>query len=323
MTLLRRDFLKLAGASLMCPTTSAPAASYPERPVRLLVPYAPGGPTDILARLAAQKLSEQLGKPFYVENVGGAGGNIGLGQGARAAADGYTVLIIPPNIVVNPVMYEKVPYDPRDFDPVTVAVRAPTVLAVHPSVSAGSVRELVALIKAGGAKYSFASPGTATPPHLIGELFRLSLGLDMVHVPFNGAGLAVGSTLAGHTPIAFTSLPPAVPQIKEGKLRALAVTSPTRSPAIPEVPTMAETGYPEIEGEGWFAFIVPAGTPKDVINLLHREIVKAVAQPDIQEKMEALGFLAVDTTPQQAADVFRTESAKWSKVIREAGIKAN
>ena len=323
MTLLRRDFLKLAGASLMCPTTSAPAASYPERPVRLLVPYAPGGPTDILARLAAQKLSEQLGKPCYVENVGGAGGNIGLGQGARAAADGYTVLIIPPNIVVNPVMYEKVPYDPRDFDPVTVAVRAPTVLAVHPSVSAGSVRELVALIKAGGAKYSFASPGTATPPHLIGELFRLSLGLDMVHVPFNSAGLAVGSTLAGHTPIAFTSLPPAVPQIKEGKLRALAVTSPTRSPALPEVPTMAEVGYPEIEGEGWFAFIVPAGTPKDVINLLHREIVKAVAQPDIQEKMEALGFLAVDTTPQQAADVFRAESAKWSKVIREAGIKAN
>jgi tripartite-type tricarboxylate transporter receptor subunit TctC len=323
MTLLRRDFLKLAGASLMCPTTSASAASYPERPVRLLVPYAPGGPTDILARLAAQKLSEQLGKPFYVENVGGAGGNIGLGQGARAAADGYTVLIIPPNIVVNPVMYEKVPYGPRDFDPVTVAVRAPTVLAVHPSVSAGSVRELVALIKAGGAKYSFASPGTATPPHLIGELFRLSLGLDMVHVPFNGAGLAVGSTLAGHTPIAFTSLPPAVPQIKEGKLRALAVTSPTRSPALPEVPTMAEAGYPEIEGEGWFAFIVPAGTPKDVTNLLHREIVKAVAQPDIQEKMEALGFLAVDTTPQQAADLFRAESAKWSKVIREAGIKAN
>jgi len=322
MTLLRREFLMLAGASVVCSPTVA-ASAYPDRPVRLLVPYAPGGPTDILARLAAQKLSEQLGKPFYVENVGGAGGNIGLGQGARAAADGYTVVIVPPNIVVNPVMYEKVPYDPKDFEPVTVAVRAPTVLSVHPSVSAGSVRELVALIKAGGAKYSFASPGTATPPHLIGELFRLSLGLDMVHVPFNGAGLAVGSTLAGHTPIAFTSLPPAVPQIKEGKLRALAVTSPTRSPALPEVPTMAEAGYPEIEGEGWFAFIVPAGTPKDVTNLLHREIVKAVAQPDIQEKMEALGFLAVDTTPQQAADVFRTESAKWSKVIREAGIKAN
>ena len=323
MTLLRREFLMLAGASVVCSPSSVSAAAYPARPVRLLVPYAPGGPTDILARLAAQKLSEQLGRQFYVENVGGAGGNIGLGQGARAAADGYTVLVVPPNIVVNPVMYEKVPYDPKDFEPVTVAVRAPTVLSVHPSVSAGSVRELVALIKAGEAKYSYASPGTATPPHLIGELFRLSLGLDLVHVPFNSAGPAVGSTLAGHTPIAFTSLPPAVPQIKEGKLRALAVTSPTRSPALPDVPTMAEAGYPEIEGEGWFAFIVPTGTPKDVIDLLHREIVKAVALPDIQQKMEALGFLAVDTTPEQAAALFRAESAKWSKVIREAGIKAN
>jgi tripartite-type tricarboxylate transporter receptor subunit TctC len=323
MTLLRREFLMLAAASAVCAPSSASAAAYPARPVRLLVPYAPGGPTDILARLAAQKLSEQLGRQFYVENVGGAGGNIGLGQGARAAADGYTVVVVPPNIVVNPMMYEKVPYDPKDFEPVTVAVRAPTVLTVHPSVSAGNVRELVALIKAGGAKYSFASPGTATPPHLIGELFRLSLGLDLVHVPFNSAGPAVSSTLAGHTPIAFTSLPPAVPQIKEGKLRALAVTSRTRSPALPDVPTMAEAGYPEIEGEGWFAFIVPAGTPKDVINLLHREIVKALALPDIQEKMEALGFLAVDTTPEQAAAVFRAERAKWSKVIREAGIKAN
>ena len=248
MTLLRREFLMLAGASVVCSPSSVSAAAYPARPVRLLVPYAPGGPTDILARLAAQKLSEQLGKQFYVENVGGAGGNIGLGQGARAAADGYTVLVVPPNIVVNPVMYEKVPYDPKDFEPVTIAVRAPTVLSVHPSVSAGSVRELVALIKAGGAKYSFASPGTATPPHLIGELFRLSLGLDLVHVPFNSAGPAVGSTLAGHTPIAFTSLPPAVPQIKEGKLRALAVTSPTRSPALPDVPTMAEAGYPGDRG---------------------------------------------------------------------------
>jgi tripartite-type tricarboxylate transporter receptor subunit TctC len=323
MTLVRREFLRLAGAMVVCSPGAAVANGYPARPVRLLVPYAPGGPTDILARLAAQKLSERFGKPFYVENVGGAGGNIGLGQGARASADGYTVLIVPPNIVVNPMMYEKVPYDPKDFEPVTVAVRAPTVLTVHPSVAAANVRELVALIRAGGAKYTFASPGTATPPHLIGELFRLSLGLDLVHVPFNSAGPAVGSTLAGHTPIAFTSLPPAAPLIREGKLRALAVTSPTRSPALPGVPTMAEAGYPEIEGEGWFAFIVPAGTPKDVINLLHREIVKAMALPDIQEKMQALGFQSVDTTPEQAAALFRAESAKWSRVIREAGIKAN
>lgn len=323
MTLSRRELLVLAGAAAVFSPAAVLADGYPARPVRLLVPYAPGGPTDILARLVAQKLSDRLGKPFYVENVGGAGGNIGLGQGARAAAEGYTVLIVPPNIVVNPMMYEKVPYETKDFEPVTVAVRAPTVLAVHPSVAAANVRELVGLIKVGAAKYTFASPGTATPPHLIGELFRLSLGLDLVHVPFNSAGLAVGSTLAGHTPIVFTSLPPAVAQVKEGKLRALAVTSPARSPALPDVPTMAEAGYPEIEGEGWFAFIVPSGAPKDVIDVLHREIVKAVRLPDIQQKMEALGFLAVDTTPEQAAALFRTETAKWSKVIREVGIKAN
>jgi tripartite-type tricarboxylate transporter receptor subunit TctC len=326
MTLLRRQFLQLTAGSIATPALSsfALAQTYPARPVRLLVPYAPAGPADILARLAAQKLSEQLGNQFYVENVGGAGGNIGMGQGARAVADGYTVLVVPPNIVVNPAMYDKVPYDPyKDFEPVTVAVSAPTVVTIHPSVAARTLSELVALIKAGGTKYSFASPGTGTPPHLIGELFRLSLGLDLVHVPFNSAGQAVGSTLAGHTPIAFTSLPPAVPQIHEGKLRALAVTSKTRSPALPEVPDTAEAGYPEVQGEGWFAFVVPAGTPNEIIALLNREINRAMALPDIREKMAALGFTVVGTTPEDSATLFRAESAKWSKVIREAAIKAN
>lgn len=326
MSLLRRHFLQLAAGSIVATALSpfAFAQNYPTRPVRLLVPYAPAGPADILARLAAQKLSEQLGNQFYVENVGGAGGNIGMGQGARAMADGYTVLVVPPNIVVNPAMYDKVPYDPyKDFEPVTVAVSAPTVVTVHPSLAARNLSELVALIKAGGAKYSFASPGTGTPPHLIGELFRLSLGLDLVHVPFNSAGQAVASTLAGHTPIAFTSLPPAVPHIHEGKLRALAVTSQTRSPALPEVPDTAEAGYPEIQGEGWFAFVVPAGTPKEVIALLNREVIRAMALPDIKEKIAALGFTMVGTTPEDSATLFRAESAKWSEVIREAGIKAN
>ena len=245
MTLLRRQFLHLTAGSLVAPALSsfALAQTYPARPVRVLVPYAPAGPADILARLAAQKLSDQLGKQFYVENVGGAGGNIGMGQGARAPADGYTVLVVPPNIVVNPAMYDTVPYDPyKDFDPVTIAVSAPTVLSVHPSLAVQTVKDLVALIRSGGTKYSFASPGTGTPPHLIAEHFRLSLGLDLVHVPFNSAGQAVASTLAGHTPIAFSSLPPAVPQIKDGKLRALAVTSKTRSPPLPDVPSMAEAG---------------------------------------------------------------------------------
>lgn len=326
MRLQRRRLLQLSLASALAPAlpSFAIADGYPARPVRVLVPYAPAGPTDILARLAAQKLSEQLGKQFYVENVGGAGGNIGMGQGARAAADGYTVLVVPPNIVVNPALYDAVPYDPhKDFDPVTVAVSAPTVLSVHPSLPVQSVKELVALIKSGNAKYSFASPGIGTPPHLIGENFRLSLGLDLVHVPFNSAGPAVASTLGGHTPIVFSSLPPAVPLIKEGKLRGLAVTSKTRSPALADVPSMGEAGYPEIEGEGWFAFVVPAGTPKDIIALLNREIIKLIALPDIIEKIAALGFKAVGMTPDESAALFRTESTRWAKVIREAGIKAN
>src|SRR5216110_2127247 len=279
MKLPRRQFLHLAAGAAALPAISraARAQAYPTRPVRVIVPYAPGGPTDIFGRLIAQGLSEHLGKQFYVENVGGAGGNVGMGQGARAAPDGYTVLVVPPNIVVNPAMYDTVPYDPyKDFDPVTIAVTSPTVLTVHPSLAVQTVKDLVALIKSGPAKYSFASPGTGTPPHLIGEHFRLLLGLDLVHVPFNSAGLAVASTLAGHTPIAFTSLPPAVPQIKEGKLHALAVTSRMRSQALPEVPSMAEAGYPEVEGEGWFAFIVPAGAPKEITTLLYPQIIKII-----------------------------------------------
>src|SRR5258705_179708 len=326
MTLKGGRFSQMVGAPVFAPALRllALAQGYPGRRGRGLAPYAPAGPADILARLAAHKLSEQLGKQFYVENVGGGGGNIGMGQGAKAAPDGYTVLVVPPNIIVNPVMYDTVPYDPyRDFDPVTVAVSAPTVLSIHPSLPVQSVKELVALIRSGGVKYSFASPGIGTPLHLIGENFRLSLGLDLVHVPFNSAGQAVASTLGGHTPIAFSSLPPAVPQIKEGKLRGLAVTSKTRSPALPDVPNMVEAGYPEIEGEGWFAFIVPAGTPKEITALLNREIIKLIALPDIKEKLAALGFTAVGMTADESATLFRTESSKWAKVIREAGIKAN
>jgi tripartite-type tricarboxylate transporter receptor subunit TctC len=322
----RRQFLQLAAAAAATSAlpTLAAAQAYPARPVRVIVPYAPGGPADILARLAAQKLSEALGRQFYVENVGGAGGNLGMGQGARAAADGYTLLVVPPNIVVNPAMYDTVPYDPyKDFDPVTIAVASPTVLTVHPSLDVRTVNDLVAMIKSDPGKFSFASPGTGTPPHLIGEHFRLSLGLDLVHIPFNSAGLAVASTVAGHTPIAFTSLPPAVPQIKDGKLRALAVTSKTRSQALPEVASMMEAGYPGIVGEGWFAFIAPAGTPNDITALLYRELVRIISLPDVKERLAALGFDAVGTTPDESRAQFRTESEKWAKVIRDAGIKAN
>src|SRR5215475_2948233 len=274
-------------------------------------------------RLVAQKLSEYFGKQFYVENIGGAGGNIGMGQGAKAAPDGYTMLVVATTIVVNPTLYDRVPFDPyKDFDPVTLAVTSPEVLSVNPSLPVQSVKDLVAFIKAHPGKYNFASPGTGTPGHLVGELFRLSLGLDLVHIPFNSAGLAIGSTVAGHTPIAFTAPPPVVPQVKEGKLRALAVASKMRSRALPGVNTMAEAGYPDIEGEAWFAVIVPARTPKEIIALLHHEIVKLIALPDMKERMATLGLDPVGSSPEECAAQFRTEAAKWAKVIREAGIKA-
>lgn len=299
------------------------ALPYPVRPVRIIVPYGAGGPTDILARLTAQKLSEEFGKQFYVDNVPGAGGNIGMGQAARAAPDGYSVVVVPPNLIVNPALYASVPYDPyKDFEPITIAVTSATVLAVHPSISARSVEELVSLIKAQPGKYSFASPGVGTPPHLVGEQFRLSFGLDLVHVPFNGAGPAVGAAIGGHTPVLFSSLPPAVPQIKDGKLRALAVMSSRRSSALPDVPSIAEAGYPDITGEGWFAFLVPAGTPKDITALLQREIVKVIALPEVKHRMETLGFVTIGNTPEQCAEQFKSEGAKWASVIKRAGIKA-
>jgi tripartite-type tricarboxylate transporter receptor subunit TctC len=325
LKLPRRQFLHLAAGAAALPALLrvARAQSYPERPVRVIVPYAPGGPTDIFARLVGQKLSEHFGKQFYVENIGGAGGNIGMGQGAKAAPDGYTMLVAGAPMVINPILYERVPFDPyKDFDPVTVAVTSPDILSVNPLLPVRSVKDLVALIKAHPGKYNFASPGTGTPGHLVGELFRLSLGLDLVHVPFNSAGLAIGSTVAGHTPIAFTAPPPVVPQVKEGKLRALAVASKTRLQALPDVPTMAEAGYPDIEGEVWLAVIVPARTPKEIIALLLREIVKTIALPDMKERMATLGFDPVGSAPEECAAYFRTEAAKWAKVIRQAGIKA-
>src|SRR6266700_980220 len=321
----RRQFLRLAAgaAALVAVPRIATGETYPARPVRVIVPFAPGGPTDVFARLMAQKLSEQMGVQFYVENIAGAGGNIGAGRAAQSTPDGYTILVNGANHVVNPALYQRVPYDPaKDFDPVTLAVTAPAVLTVNPTLPVDTVRDLVALIKTHPGKYSYASPGVGTPPHLVGELFRLSLGLDLVHVPFNGGGPAVASAVAGHTPISFGSMAPAVPLVKDGKLRALAVSTKARSPALPDVPTMAEAGYPEVEGESWFAVVVPAGTPKEIIALLQREIARAIALPEMKERLAALGYEPVASTPEDCAAQFRTEIAKWGKVIGEAGIKA-
>ena len=321
----RRQFLHLAAgaAALAAPSRIARAQNYPSRPVRAVVAFAPGGVTDTFARLMAQKLTEQFGKQVYVENIAGASGNIGTGQVAKAAPDGYTILFAFSSHVVNPTLFARVPYDPiKDFDPVTLAVASTTVLTVNPSVPAKTVKELVDLIKANPGKYSFGSAGAGTQAHLAGEQFRLSLGLDLVHVPFGGGGPAVAAVVAGHTPISFVSPQAAMQHVREGTVRALAVTSKTRSQIFPNVPTMAEAGYPEIEGDGWVGILVPAGTPAEIIAILYRDSAKILAQPDMKERLAALGYDVVASTPKEFAARIAVEIEMWAKVIRAANIKA-
>ncbi|MCC6779273.1 MAG: tripartite tricarboxylate transporter substrate binding protein [Hyphomicrobiales bacterium] len=323
MGMSRRRLLGLAAAAVIgAPPSSVLAQSYPTKPVRVIVPFAPGGTTDIFARLAAQKLGDRLGKQFYVENVAGASGNIATGQAARAAPDGYTLLFAFSSHVVNPSLFERIPYDPeKDFDPVTLAVSSTAVLSVNPSVPARTVKELVDVIRANPGKYNFASPGAGTQAHLAGEQFRMSLGLDIVHVPYNGAGPSVASVVAGHTPIGFSTLASAGPHIRAGTLRPLAVTAKTRSQIAPDVPTMTEAGYPDIEGDSWVSVLVPAGTPKDIVALLHREIVALMALPETKERLVTLGFDTVASTPEELGARIRAEIALWGRVIRAGNIK--
>lgn len=308
---------------LAASVAGAIADTWPSRPVKVIVGFAAGGPTDLVARVLATKLSEQTGKQFYVENVGGAGGNVGSARAAQSAPDGYTLLVTGGNITNNPYLYSHVAYDTlKDFDAVTLAGATPVVLAVNPSVPAKTVQELVELIRANPGKYSFASPGTGTPPQLVGALFTQSLKLDLVHVPFGGGGPAVGSTVGGHTPISFGATAPAVPLIKEGKLRALAVTGKTRSPTLADVPTMAEAGFPDVEGSTWTAMVAPAGTPKEIITQLHDMIVKALAEDDVKKSFAAMAYVPIGNSPAECTEFFKAEMAKWSKVIKAAGLRA-
>ncbi len=314
----------LLGGLLVAAIGQATAAppDYPTHPVRVIVPFAPGGVTDVMGRLLAQKLSERLGKEFYVDNRAGAGGNIGTGVAASAPGDGYTLLLTSSSYVVNPSLHAKIPYDPnRDLVPITIAAVSPNLLVVNPSVPAHSVRELVDYIRKNPGSGSFASAGIGTTPHLSGELFRLSLGLDMVHVPFGGAGPALQSALAGHTPIAFTALPPAVPLVTAGQLRALAVTSAQRSPALPDVPTMAEAGLNDQEAETILPILVPAATPRPIIDLLYGEIGRIVALPDTRQTLATLGFDPLVSTPEQSTARIRQELTRWAKVIHDAKIE--
>jgi tripartite-type tricarboxylate transporter receptor subunit TctC len=298
------------------------AQGYPNKPVRIVVGFTAGGPTDAIARIVAQKLSDSLGHQFVVENIGGAGGNTAAGQVAHAPADGYTIMAISTGFVVNPSLYAKVPYDAvKDFAPVTLVAVSPNVVVVNPSVPAKTLPELVQLIRDNPGKYSFAGPGVGSTPHLGGELFRLAFKLDLVHVPFAGAGPAIQATVGGHTPIAFTALPPALSAVQAGQLRALGIAATERAAGMPDVPTFAEQGIKDQDADTLTGIVAPAGTSKEIVDLLYREIAKTVSGPDVKERLTALGFKPVANTPDEFGARIRLEMDKWGKVVRDAKLR--
>jgi tripartite-type tricarboxylate transporter receptor subunit TctC len=327
MKLPRRRLLHLAAGAAALPAVSrfARAQDYPARPVRVIVPFAPGGQTDVVARLVAQKLSDRLGKQFYVENAAGAGGNIGAARAVQAAPDGHTILFIDAiGFTANPSLYAKVPYDPlTDFDAVAIAATTMQVLSVNPSVPAQTVQELVALIRANPGKFSYGSAGVGTGAHLTGELFRTSLKLDLLHVPYGGGGPAIAAAVAGHTPLSFGSAAATIPQHQDGKLRALAVGGKKRLKGLPTVTTFREAGYPEVECDAVVGVLVPAKTPKDIITLLNREITAVVSPTEVQERLATLGFETDNVTPEELATFIKTEIPRWAAVIQAARIKVD
>jgi tripartite-type tricarboxylate transporter receptor subunit TctC len=312
----------LAAMWLGSGVAAAMAQGYPNRPVRIVVGFTAGGPTDAIARIVAQKLSDSLGQQFVVENMGGAGGNTAAGQVARATPDGYTIMAISTGFVVNPSLYAKVPYDPiKDFAPISLVAASPNIVVVNPSVPAKTLSELVQLIRDNPGKFSFAGPGVGSTPHLGGELFRLAFKLDLVHVPFAGAGPAVQATVGGHTPIAFTALPSSLSAVQAGQLRVLGIAASKRAASMPDVATFAEQGITDQDAETLTGIVAPAGTPKEIVDLLYREIAKAVAQPEVKERLTTLGFDPVANTPDEFGARIKLEIEKWGKVVRDAKLR--
>jgi tripartite-type tricarboxylate transporter receptor subunit TctC len=311
-------------AAMFAALVAAPgraADNYPDHKIRVIVPFAAGGPTDVIGRMVAERLSDAWGQQLYVENMPGAGGNIGVEAAGRAAPDGYTIVVVSTGFIINPSMYSKIGYDPvKDFTPISLVAASPNVVTVHPSVPAKDLKELIALIKANPGKYSYAQPATGSTPHLAGELFKQTYNLDLVTVPFNGAPLAINSTLGNHTPIAFTALPPAMGNVKDGSLRGVAILAKERLTALPDLPTNVEEGVPGLESDTLTGILAPAGTPKTVIDKWNAAIVKMAADPETRKKLETLGFVPVANSPDQFAERIKAEMARWDKVVNAAGI---
>ena len=301
---------------------AACAQAFPSKTLHVIVPFPPGGPTDVLGRMVAQGLSEALGQPAVVENKVGAAGNIGMEQAAKASADGHTMAIVPlGNIAVNPTLFSNLPYKASDLAPVSMLATVENVLVVNASLPARSVKELLALAAQKPDSISFASPGAGSQAHLAGELMALGAGVQLLHVPYKGTGPALNDLLGGQVTLMFAQMSSVLPHIKSGKLRALGVASLKRSPVLPDTPTLAEQGLPRFEAVSWYALMVPSGTPRDVVDRLNVETQLLFARPDLKDKLAALGMDAGAGKPQELAAAIQAETVRWAEVIRQKNIK--
>ena len=313
----------MALLALPAATVAQSAAPYPSKPIRLIVPYAPGGATDIIGRAAAQELTRLMGQSVTVENRPGAGGNVGAESVARSAADGYTLLVSPSSLHgITPFLFSKLSYDPnKDLAPIIVLGSFANVLVVNPEIKATTVSELVSLIRAQPGKFSFASSGNGTTIHLSGEMFRTMQNLDIAHVPYKGSGPALTDLIGGQVQLMFDNIPSAISQIRAGRLRALATTGPTRSAALPELPTMIEAGLPNYVATAWFGLVAPAGTPKELIARLNAEGQRVAKSPEFIKRMNDLGYDIVGGTSEQMAAMIQDEIKRWGPLVKAAGAK--
>jgi tripartite-type tricarboxylate transporter receptor subunit TctC len=307
----------------LCPS-HAPAQSYPARPVRFIVAFAPGGSVDVVARVVGQKLGERLGQQVVIDNRPGAGGNVSAEIAARAAPDGYTIYISSASLVANASLYRKIAYDPiKDFAPITLLASAQSVLVAHPGFPAKTVKDLIALAKKSPGKINYASPGSGSSGHLTMELFKSMAGIDLVHVPYKVMSQLQSDVIAGQIPLAFSTIPGALPHIQSGRMLPLAVSGARRSPALPNVPTVAEAGVPGYEAATWYPVLAPAGTPKAIVDALNAHLVAIVKAPDVQERFVSTGVEPIGSTPQELAAHIKSELRKWAKVVQLSGARVD
>ncbi len=315
----------LALLAAACAAFAAPAAlaqKFPDKPIRFIVPFPPGGGNDILARAIAPKMGEFLGQPVVIDNRAGAGGNIGTDLAAKSAPDGYTIVIASNQVTINPWLYAKLPFDiEKDFVAVAQAASVPMVLAVHPSVPANTLKEFIALAKTSPGKFNHGTPGNGTPQHIAFEVFNHAAGVQVTHIAYKGTGPAIADLIGGQVQSAIGTMASLEQHVKAGKLRALGVTTPKRSPAMPNVPTIAEAGLPGFEVPLWYSILAPAGTPKEIVARLSGEVARALAAPETRERLTAQGFDVNYLNPEQMSDLIRHDIARWQKSIKDIGLK--